>query len=75
MERLRTKKKQYELATKQQTGANFARIDELSLGIKQDAQLLSDVAFTSIMKGERLEIKDEHTEYEPIFTVRFRKMK
>lgn len=75
LERLRAKKKQYELATKQQAGANFSRIDELSLGIKQDAQLLSDVAFTSIMKGERVEIKDEHTEYEPVFTVRFKRIK
>jgi hypothetical protein len=75
MEKLRAKKKQYELSVKQQTGANFARVDELALAVRQDAQLLSDVAFTSIMKGERVEIKDDVVEYEPIFTVRFRRMK
>jgi hypothetical protein len=75
LERLRTKKKQYELATKQQAGANFARVDELALAVRQDAQLLSDVALTSIMKGERVEIKDDHSEYEPIFTVRFKRIK
>jgi hypothetical protein len=75
MEKLRAKKKQYELATKQQAGANFERIDELSLAVKQDAQMLSDVALTSIMKGESVAIRDDHVEYEPIFTVRFRKMK
>jgi hypothetical protein len=75
LDKLREKKKKYELSVKQQAGANFARVDELTLAVKQDAQLLSDVAFTSIMKGERVEIKDDQTEYEPLFTVRFRKVK
>lgn len=75
LEKLRARKKKYELATKQQAGANFERIDELALAVRQDAQLLSDVALTSIMKGERVEIKDDRAEYEPVFTVRFRKVK
>jgi hypothetical protein len=76
MERLREKKKKYEAATKQQASANFARIDELALAIRQDTQLLSDVALTSVMKGDRIEVKDKEreVEYEPVFTVRFRKM-
>lgn len=75
MERLRAKKKTYEKAIKEQSGANFARIDELKFAIQQDAQLLSDVALTSIMKGEPVQIKDEHAEYEPVFKVTFRKIK
>lgn len=75
LEKLRAKKKQYELATKQRAGANFERVDELALAVRQDAQLLSDVALTSIMKGERVEIKDDHSEYEPVFTVRFKRIK
>jgi hypothetical protein len=75
MERLREKKKRYELATKQQATASFARIDELALTIRQDAQLLSDIALTSVMQGKSIAIKDERNEYEPVFTVRFRKMK
>ncbi len=75
MEKLRAKKKQYEISIKQRAGANFARVDELALAVRQDAQLLSDITITSIMKGERVEIKDEHSEYEPVFTVRFRKIK
>lgn len=73
MERLRSRKKAYEKSTKEQTGANFARIDELKFAIRQDAQLLSDVALTAIMKGEPVAVKDDHAEYEPVFTVRFRK--
>jgi len=75
MEKLREKKKKYEKATKEQSGATFAKLDGLKLAIKQDAQMLSDVALTTIMKGEAIQVKDEHTEYEPIFTVRFRKIK
>jgi hypothetical protein len=76
LDKLRAKKKQYELSVKSQAGANFSRADELALAVKQDAQLLSDVALTSIMKGDRIEIKDANSaEYEPVFTVRFRKTK
>lgn len=75
MEKLRAKKKKYEQSIREQSGANFARIDELALAIRQDTQMLSDVAMTSIMKGERVEVKDEHTEYEPVFAVRFKRIK
>lgn len=75
LERLRTKKKAHEKATKEQAGANFARLDELKFAIKQDAQMLSDVALTAIMKGEPVQIKHEAVEYEPVFKVNFRKIK
>lgn len=75
LERLGAKKKQHETSVKQQAGANFARADELALAVKQDAQMLSDIAITTIMKGESVRIKDDHAEYEPVFTVRFKKIK
>lgn len=75
LEKLRAKKKTHEKAIKEQAGANFARLDELKLGIQQDAQLLSDVALTAIMKGEPIQIKHESVEYEPAFKVSFKKIK
>lgn len=75
LEKLRAKKKKYEQSIREQASANFARIDELALAIRQDTQTLSDVALTSIMKGERVEVKDERTEYEPVFAVRFKRIK
>ncbi len=74
LEKLRTKKKAYEKSVKEQTGANFARLEELKFAIKADAQMLSDVAVTSIMKGERIEIKDSQSQYEPVFSVRFKRI-
>jgi len=75
LEKLRARKKQYELSVKQQAGAAFEKLDDLSLTIRQDAQMLSDMALTTIMKGEPVAVRDDRTEYEPVFTVRFRKSK
>lgn len=75
MEKLRAKKKAYEKSIKEQAGANFSRLEELKFAIRADAQMLSDVALTTIMKGDPVQVKDEHTEYEPVFTVRFRRAK
>ena len=75
MQKLREKKKKYEKAIREQSGAAFSKLDDLSLAIRQDSQMLSDVALTSIMKGERVEVKDSHSEFEPVFTVRFRRVK
>lgn len=74
-EKLRAKKKAYEQSIKEQSDAQFKRLDDLSLTIKQDTQMLSDVALTSIMKGEGVQVRDSYTEYEPVFAVRFRKIK
>lgn len=73
--RLREKKKKYELSIKQQSEAAFAKMDELALAIRQDGQLISDLALTTIMKGEPVAVKDAHSEFEPVFTVRFRRAK
>jgi len=75
LQKLREKKKKYEASIREQSGAAFSKMDELALAIRQDTQMLSDVALTSIMKGERVEVKDSHSEYEPVFTVRFRRAK
>jgi hypothetical protein len=75
MDKLKAKKKTYEQSIKEQAGATFARIDELKLAISQDAQMLSDVALTTIMKGEQIQIKDQYVEYEPVFKVTFKKIK
>jgi hypothetical protein len=74
-QKLREKKKKYETAIREQSGAAFSKMDELALAIRQDTQMLSDVALTSIMKGERVEVKDQHSGYEPVFSVRFKRIK
>ncbi|MBP6886300.1 MAG: hypothetical protein KBC02_03620 [Candidatus Pacebacteria bacterium] len=75
LDKLRAKKKVYEQSIREQSGAAFGKIDDLALAIRQDTQMLSDVALTSIMKGERVEVKDQYSGYEPVFTVRFKRTK
>jgi len=73
LERLRALKKQHEQSIQQQANISAEEMDMLKLSIRQDAELLSDIALTSIMKGEPVSVKDEDAEYEPVFKVHFRK--
>lgn len=71
MERLRAKKAQIIDSIKIGMGE---RMDLLKLNIKDHSQLLTDVALTTIMKGESIKLTDsENNEYEPVFSVRFQK--
>lgn len=71
MERLRAKKAQIVDSIKIGMGE---KMDLLKLNIKDHSQLLTDVALTTIMKGESIKLTDsENNEYEPIFSVRFQK--
>jgi len=52
----------------------FDKIEGLKLNIAGDAQILSDLALTQLTSGQEVKIVDENkVEYEPIFTVRFKK--
>lgn len=71
---LREKKKKIEESIKDDFRSELSTVDNLKADIENDSLLMSDAAFTKIVKGERLEIKDEydHT-YEPEVRVRFKK--
>lgn len=71
MERLRLKKLRMEDSAR---GDLDTKMDLLKLNIKEGIQVMSDIALTSIMKGESVKLTDaENNEYEPIFSVRFKK--
>ncbi len=74
LELLKAKKKQIEEQTKQMSAGEFAKLDAYKMHVKTDSELLSDLAFNSLVAGETVAVKDENEEdYEPIFTVRFKK--
>jgi len=55
-------------------GPEFDRIEELKHSISDDEMMLSDLAFSSMMKGEKIELYDENeAQYEPVMTVKFKK--
>lgn len=73
---LRERKKQVELAIKESFSKEMVELDDLKVDIESDNELMSDLALTQLVKGETVEVKDSYeNEYEPVFTVKFRKVK
>ncbi len=73
---LREKKKSIENSIKESFSSEFTQIDDLKIDIASDMELLSDIALSKVLKGESVQIKDEHDqEFEPIFAVKFKKIR
>ena len=71
LQNLRIKKIQLERSVR---GDVEQKIDLLKLHIKDGTQVMSDIALTTLMKGESIKLVDsENNEYEPVFSVRFKK--
>jgi len=74
LEELKLKKKKLEAGVQADFKEEFDKIEGLKLNIAGDAQILSDLALTQLTSGQEVKIVDENkVEYEPIFTVRFKK--
>jgi len=72
---LKMKKKKMELTIQADFKEEFDKLEGLKLNIAGDNQLLSDLAINQLTSGEPIKIVDENqVEYEPVFTVRFKKM-
>ncbi len=75
MKTMRERKKVIENVTKEQFSGEFVQMDDLKIDIDSEQELLSDIAMTTVMKGESVQITDENDqEYEPIFKVSFKKI-
>ncbi|MDX9778968.1 MAG: hypothetical protein RBT30_01910 [Patescibacteria group bacterium] len=76
LENLKLKKKQIELRVQSDFKEEFDKLEGLKLNIAGDKQMLSDLALTQFTKGEEVKIVDANqVEYEPVFSVRFQKMR
>lgn len=75
LKELKDKKKKIESIIRSDFKSDFAKLDSIKLDLETDSMLLSDIALNHVMKGEIIEISDQkENKYEPIFTVRFRKI-
>ncbi len=73
LEELKARKKQLENEAWNEVGTK-EEFETIKLDIKQDKEMLADLAISSLMKGETVKLTDENdNEYEPIFSVRFKK--
>jgi hypothetical protein len=76
LEALKLKKKKIEMAVQADFKTEFDKLEGLKLNIAGDNQLLSDLAIHQLTSGEEIKLIDENKiEYEPVFTVRFQKIK
>ncbi len=71
---LKDRKKAIETEIKEDNSNNFKKLDALSMNVKTDNEMLTDMAMSKLMAGETVEITDGDAQrYEPVFTVRFKK--
>lgn len=72
----RERKKQIEQAIKESFSKELTELEDLKVDIESDNELISDMSLTQLVKGETVAVKDQYeNEYEPIFSVRFKKVK
>lgn len=75
LETLRAKKREVEAGVKGDFSKEFDKLEVLKNDLMNDNQLLSDAAMSKVAKGEKVEITDiNNVQYEPIFSVKFKKM-
>ncbi len=73
-EELKTRKKQIEAQVKEDQMADFQKLDAYKMHVKNDLEMLSDLALNKLVSGETVEVVDEaNNKYEPLFTVKFKK--
>lgn len=71
---LKVKKQQIEGDIKAQFSSEFTKLDDMKIDLESDMDMLSDIALSTLMKGETVKVKDEfEAEYDPFFSVKFKK--
>lgn len=71
---LRGRKKQIEQSVKNDFSSELAKLDDLKVDLESDQTMLSDKAFSMIIKGETVKVVDNfNNEYEPLFITKFKK--
>ena len=75
LKKLKQQKKELEDGAKADLGGEWDKLDLIKLHIREDKEMLSDIAISTLMKGETVKVTDKNkAEYEPVFSVRFKKV-
>jgi predicted nuclease with TOPRIM domain len=71
---LREKKKQIETRIQGELGRAWDKLEDLKIEVESNKEMMSDIALTTLMKGETVIVKDEFDNaYEPAWKVNFKK--
>jgi hypothetical protein len=74
IDNLKLRKKQIEMEIREDQMVDFQKLDAYKMHVKNDEELLSDLALNKLVTGETVEVVDEAGDkYEPLFTVKFKK--
>ncbi|PIR04162.1 MAG: hypothetical protein COV59_03180 [Candidatus Magasanikbacteria bacterium CG11_big_fil_rev_8_21_14_0_20_39_34] len=72
----RERKKQIENTVKEQFSKEFIQMDDIKIDIESDQEMLTDITLNQYVKGQSVSVNDQYeNEYEPVFTVKFKKVK
>lgn len=75
LQTLKEQKKSIEATIREEFRSEFERLDRLKLDLDTDKTMMTDLAFNQLMKGQTVSVTDEeNNQYEPIFSVRFKKI-
>jgi len=73
---LRDKRKNIELKIQNQLGRAWEKLEDIKSEIDVDKVRMTDQALTDLMEGRTVAVKDQYdNEYEPVWGVKFRKIK
>ena len=68
------KKIKIETKVQDQMGKSYEEMEKLKQTIAEKEEMLNDIAMTTLMKGDVVEVTDEfQNKYEPIYVVKFKK--
>jgi hypothetical protein len=72
---VKAKKQAIEAEIKAGLESEMQELERINADLAADNQLMSDLALSTLMRGETVEVKDAETDqaYEPSFSVRFKK--
>lgn len=74
LDTLKAKKKKIEEVLKSELRSEIDQLNSIKVDIDSEKEILSQATLSKILKGEAIELVDEHNnKYEPIFSVRFKK--
>jgi len=75
LKKLKEENKKFVQSIREGFTKEFDKLEVLKNELMNDSQVLSDMAMAQVAKGEKIEITDEYaTQYEPIFSVKFKKV-
>lgn len=75
LEILKQKKRQIESRVQADLREEWNKLEGLKLNIAGDKQMMSDIALIQLAQGEEVKVVDQNNvTYEPVFSVRFKKL-